>query len=296
MELPESLGWWRSVPGGADWLDRVPRLVAECAKEWQLRLGLPLTGGNAAVVVAAESSDERPVVLKLNFPDAESEHEPDALEFWGGVGAVRLLARDDQRRALLLERCLPGTKLWEIADEVEANRIACRVLRRLWRPAPPESPFRTLELEARRWVEELPQEWSLLGRPFERRLIDLAVQAAGDLAVSQETLVIVHQDFHGGNVLRAEQEWLAIDPKPLVGEPAFDAASLLRDRLPELIQDPAPAQRVRRRLDQLAEELNLDRERVRGWGVVHALAWGMSGQAAKVEEDMVACARWLADA
>ena len=297
MDIPETLGWWRSVPGGSDWLERLPRLAAECAEEWHLGLGRPLDGGNVALVLQAERHDGTPGVLKLNFPEAESEQEPDALEFWDGLGAVRLHARDDQRRALLLERCVPGTRLWDVRDEDEAYRIACRVLRRLWRPAPPDHPYRPLASESVRWSEELPHEWSLLGEPFERRLLDLAVSGASELALSQAELVVVHQDFHGGNVLAAQREpWLAIDPKPLVGEPAFDAASLLRDRRSELIRDPNPARRMRRRLDLLTDELELDRERVRTWGIVHALAWGISGHSGKVEEIMVACARWLADA
>jgi streptomycin 6-kinase len=285
------------MPGGAQWLDRLPRLAAECAGNWGLRLGRSFSGGNVALVLAAERHDGLPLVLKLNFPEQETEHEADALEFWEGAGAVRLLARDDQRRALLLERCLPGTTLWEVEDEEEANRIACTVLRRLWRAAPPGSPIRPLGPEALRWAEELPGEWESLGRPFERRLIDLATHTARELVRSQGEAVIVHQDLHGGNLLRAEREpWLAIDPKPLAGERAFDAASLLRDRRGELMHDPDPGRRIRRRLDQLSSELDLDRERLRGWGIVHALAWGVSGQMLKVEPEMIACARWLADA
>ncbi|HET9718562.1 MAG TPA: aminoglycoside phosphotransferase family protein [Solirubrobacteraceae bacterium] len=297
MDVPSWLGWWRSVPGGPEWLAALPRLAAECAENWQLRLGAPLPGGNVSLVLEAVRADGSPAVLKLNFPQPESQHETDALELWDGAGAVALYARDDQRRALLIERCLPGSALWEIERERDAYTIAGRVLRRLWRPAPAGSPFRALSGEAWRWAEELPAEWERLGGPFERRLIDLAVSAVHDLVPSQGRAVIVHQDLHGGNILRAEREpWLAIDPKPLIGEPAFDAASLLRDRRRELRRDPAPGRRIRRRLDQLSSELDLDRERVRGWGIVHALAWGISGQTAKVEADMVACARWLADA
>ena len=94
---------------------------------------------------------------------------------------------------------------------------------------------------------------------------------------------------------RGARGWLAIDPKPLVGERAFDCASLLRDRRPELLRDPDPRARVRRRLDQLAEELELDRERLRGWVIVHAVACG-GGPGGDWYPDMVACAGWLADA
>jgi streptomycin 6-kinase len=99
----------------------------------------------------------------------------------------------------------------------------------------------------------------------------------------------MHQDFHNGNVLAAEREpWLVIDPKPIVGDRAFDTASLVRDRRDELAADPHPARRIRRRVDLLCAELGLDRARVRGWGIVHALFWGG-------DELMYACARWIAE-
>jgi streptomycin 6-kinase len=245
---------------------------------------------HVAYVAPAELPDGRRAVLKVNFPEPESEREPDALLHWDGVGAVRLLAHDPGRRALLVERCEPGTQLWQVADEEEANSSAAAVLRRLWRPPPAAHAFRLLADQAAAWTEELPVRWEGLGRPFEPALLEEAVAFLGEAAASQGEQVLLHQDLHGGNVLRAGREpWLAIDPKPLVGEREFDTASLLRDRRPELLGDPAAAARVRRRLDRLAAELDLDRERMRGWGVAHALAWDG-------DEGMIACARWLAAA
>jgi streptomycin 6-kinase len=294
LKVPAGLEWWREQPGGGDWLHRLPRLVAECAELWALEVEPGYEGSHVSFVAPATLVDGKHAVLKINFPDEESEHEPDALAIWDGRGAVRLLAHDPARRALLIERCEPGTGLWEVEDEEKANRIAAGVLQRLWRPAPLSHPFRLLEDEAEAWAEELPVVWEQLGRPFEQRLVDLAVSYARNLGTGQGDPFVLHQDYHGGNVLSAEREpWLAIDPKPLVGEREFDAASLLRDRREELVADPSPRRRVRRRLDQLAAELELDRERMRGWGIVHALAWGVSG-IGKVEADMVACAGWLA--
>ena len=294
MQVPAGLEWWRRQPGGSDWLDRLPRLVAECSERWSIEVEPAYAGSHVSFVAPATLGDGTRAVLKVNFPDPESEHEPDALEHWDGRGAVRLLAGDRERRALLVERCEPGSELGEVEDENEANGIAAGVLRRLWRPPPPTHPFRLLTDEAADWADELAAVWEQLGRPFERRLVEQAVAFARDLGSTQGEAVVLHQDYHGGNVLRAEREpWLAIDPKPLVGEREFDAASLLRDRRDELMADPRPQRRVRRRLDFLAAELGLDRERMRRWGVVHALAWGVSG-IGKVEEDMLACARWLA--
>jgi streptomycin 6-kinase len=213
------------------------------------------------------------VVLKLNPPgEPEPEHEPDALERWGGRGAVRLVARDDARRAMLIERCRPGTQLWELPDE-RATEIAAGVLEQLWVTA--DRPFRRLEDEAARWTEELPS------RGHDAKLVDRVVSFLRDAGPTQHESVLLHQDFHGGNVLRSSRGWLAIDPKPLVGEREFDVASLVRDRR------PATKAQMERRLDYLVERLGLDAERTRGWAIAHALAWNGS-------PDMIACARRLA--
>ncbi len=210
---------------------------------------------------------------------------------WGGRGAVHLLARDDTRRALLVERCLPGTTLWKVEEET-ANGIAAGLLRRLWRPPGAGHPFRLLADEAARWSADLPARWEALGRPFERDLLAKALDFLRQAGPNQGEAVVVHQDFHGGNVLQAErEEWLVIDPKPLVGEREFDVASLLRDRRAELARDPHPGRTIARRLDYLSAELGLDRERMRGWGIAHGLAWGI--ETSGVVRAHIECARLL---
>jgi streptomycin 6-kinase len=291
VTVPAGLDWWRGEPGGAAWLERLPRLVGECAELWSLRLGDPFHCAHVSYVAPALLPAGTPVVLKINFPEPESEHEADALAHWNGEGAVCLVEHDPERRALLVERCEPGTRLWELGDEEEATGIAAGLLRRLWRPVERGHGLRLLADEAARWAEELPRRREGLEPPYERRLLDEAVAFLREAGSNQGSQVVCHQDFHGGNLLRADREpWLAIDPKPLVGEREFDTASLLRDRRWELRNDPGAAARVRRRLDRLSADLGLDRDRMRGWGIAHALAWG-SG-----EDDMVACARWLAAA
>jgi streptomycin 6-kinase len=293
--VPSKLGWWRDVPGGAAWLDSLPGHVEACADAWSLEVGEPFDGGVLAFVVSATRADGTPAVLKLSFPgDEESEHEPDALAHWDGAGAVRLLERNDELRAILLARLLPGTPLWASADDEEATAIAAGVMRRLHAvPVPEGHPFRTLAAAAERWSETIVADWEASGRAFSGRLVDVAVDACDTLRADGPDEVLLHQDFQGSNVLRAGDEWLAIDPKPLVGDPAFDAASLLRDRR-WLLGGADDARRIRRRLDLLTELMAFERERVRLWGVVHALAWGVSVR--KVEQDMIRCAELLAEA
>jgi len=257
VAVPQALEWWRSEPGGAAWLERLPRLVEGLAETWRLRLGEPLAGGNVALVLAAEREDGSPAVLKLNFPEPESEHEAEALLFWDGDGAVRLLEHDPARRALLLARAVPGTSALALEDD-EAVRAVAAVLRRLHSRPAHGVPFRRLADEARRWAEQLPE---------------LAATVA-DLLADETPPVVLHQDLHAANVLAAGDRWIAIDPKPLVGDAAFDVASLVRDRRPL-----ADRHVVERRLDLLADELGHDRERMRAWSWVHAVAWGHPDEA-----------------
>jgi streptomycin 6-kinase len=292
VPVPDGLSWWAGVPGGAAWLDTLPRLVEGCVHDWSLTLGMPFAPGSIAWVAPAELPDGTRAVLKLNFPEAESEHEANALAFWGGVGAARLLAHDANRRALLLARCEPGEQLWSVEDEDTAYGLAAGVFRRLWRPAPPDGPFITLEEQALRWAEELPMRWAHHGRPFPRRLLETATHLSAELARSQPEQVLCHQDAHGGNMLSAGGRWLAIDPKPLVGERAFDLASSLRDRRWALLASPEPERILARRLDRLVSELGVERSRVRGWGIVHALAWAMTDET--VYPELIACAELLA--
>jgi streptomycin 6-kinase len=296
VKLPDDLDFWHDVPGGTAWLVSLPGRIEACAESWSLAVGEPLGGGAVALVLAATREDGTPVVLKLSFPeDEESEFEADALVHWHGHGAVPLLERDDGRRALLLERVSPGTPLWEVEDDEEATAIAAGVLRRLHAmPMAGMHQFRTLDAAAARWAETIPVDWRATGRAFAGRLVDVAVDACASLTVDPTEAVVLHQDFHGGNVLRSGSDgWVVIDPKPLVGDPAFDAASLVRDRR-WLLGGYDDAARIRRRLDLLAELTGLDRERMRLWGIVHALAWGVSGK--DVLHDHVRSAELLADA
>ena len=292
LNIPRGLDYWRSRPDGAARLSTLPEIVGACVERWGLRLGEPLDAW-ASLVIPCELPDGREAVLKVMFLDEESRHQADALAFWNGEGAVRLIANDPLRQALLVERCRPGTQLWSVEDDAKATVIAASVLRRLWRPIAPDHPFRFLSDVAKQWSAELLESYSVLGGPFDRKLLDEAVAALAGLGPSQGERVLLHQDFHGGNVLDAGGRWVAIDPQPLVGERELDLASLLRDRRWELVREDG-ARIVQRRLDILADELGLDRERMRLWGIAHALAWGMSSEG--VHQDMIHAARLLQQA
>ena len=265
------------------WLERVPELVAECVEEWQLELGEPYEAGAAGYAVRAALTDGTPTVLKLIYPHREAEHEADALELLAGNGAVGLLARDDARSAMLLERCEPGTALAENGGE-KALDVLVELLPRHWVRA--GEPFHTLAEEAAWWIDDLPEQWEQSGRAIERRLVDTAVDALGLLSESQGEQVLLNQDLHGDNVLAAEREpWLVIDPKPLLGEREFAVAPIVRSF--ELGSSRAD---VLYRLDRLTSELGLDRERARGWTIGQTMAWAFDSDYSDTHLETV---RWL---
>jgi len=257
--------------------------VEEARERWELAIGPPYAAGAGGYAAPAELPDGTPAVLKLIHPHREAEHEADALVRWDGHGAVRLLDSSEDGWAVLLERCEPGTPLSAAGPE-KALDVLVGLLPRLWVPAGP--PFHTLTDEAGWWVGYLADEWEASGRPFERRLVDAAVEALTELAPSQGEQVLLHQDLHGDNVLAAEREpWLAIDPKPLAGEREFAVAPIVRSS--ELGHS---RRAVLGRLDRLTSELGLDGDRARGWTIGQTVAWAIGGPPEHVE-----AARWLLD-
>jgi streptomycin 6-kinase len=251
MRLPAGLErTWRHEP---EWLAALPELVSECEADWSLTLEEAIDTPHSLVIPAGD------VVLKLNAPShSEADNEADALAFWDGQGAVLLRARDDARRALLLERCLPGTELRD--SDVDETAVVAELLPRLQIAVERPHPFTLLADEADRWLEDLPRRYSAAGKPYEHSLLEAALDAYR--TVDRSAAWLVNQDLHGGNILRASREpWLVIDPKPLVGERELEATGLLRN-----------ADSVSRWLDVLGD-LGFDRDRARAWGVAHNLAW-----------------------
>src|SRR5439155_1826575 len=154
---------------------RVPLAGERLISRRGLTLGEPFAGGVASELVApVATADGEQAVLKVQHPHRESEHEAAALELWDGDGAIRLLAHDPAHDALLLERCVPGTPLADAGAEA-AMDVFVELLPRLWKPAGP--PFGTLAAEAAWWADSLADTWERFDRPFERRLLDAALEA-----------------------------------------------------------------------------------------------------------------------
>ena len=244
------------------WLDRVPAVVHELAERWGLTLGEPFTNGMAAWVAPVQSK-EGVMVLKLGLPHMEAEQELAALRFWNGDATVRLIEADAALNAMLLERAVPGALL-RTRPEPEQDVVIARLLNRMWRrPAEPH-PFRPLSAMAHHWCESSLADADRWPEPD---LTREGLRVMEEMARARPDDVLLATDLHAGNVLSAERApWLAIDPKPFIGDPAYDATQHLFNCEDRFNADPLAL------IARFADLLGVDRERVRLWAFARLAA------------------------
>lgn len=283
MIIPRSLEWLRNRPGGPEWLENLSESTRRQCLLWDLQLdGAPFDGGHTALVLPVVRQ-KRPLALKLQFPDPEVENEATALAEWNGDGAVRLVKHDSNRHALLLERCIPGEPLANCTQK-DPLGTAIEILVKLTKPT--QFPYRALNEEAAKWANGIPLAWERAGRPCETALLDTALDHLDELLAWDGEPVLLNQDLHGLNILNSERGWLAIDPKPLRGDPDFSGVSLLRS-----FELGHSEKEVLSRLDRLTETLGCNRDRLRRWCLLQTLAWAFCGPC---DEQHQQTCRWLA--
>lgn len=284
---------------GERWLEALPDLLNKAARRWDLSLGEPfLLSYN--YVCAATRADGTQAVLKIGVPNRELKSEMIALRLFDGEGACRLLEADDENYTFLLERLYPGQMLVEMQDDEARTHIACEVMTRLWRPAPPELPFIPLS----EWFAELDKLRPRYGGgtgPFPRWLVERVESLLPDFLHPSNPQMLIHGDFHHFNVLsagRSECGWLAIDPKGVVGPVGYEAGPLLINPWGEFLKLENPVGIIERRLAILSEHTGLPAAHLREWGLCHCLlsAWWDLDENDKGGEETLACAEVIARA
>lgn len=246
LVVPANLAHGAQVdPATAAWLPGLPDRVRDVAARWGLSLGAPYEpGGETAWVAPVRTADGEELVLKVGRMHEEAEHEALALRLWDGAGAVRL-HRDEVREdtvALLLERCSPGTPLRE-RPEPEQDEVVAQVLRRTWTTSVPSgSPLRPLRELTGLWADETERRAQDSPDVVDTGLVRAALEVLRSRppAQAQPGDVLLVTDLHAGNVLAAEREpWLLVDPKPYVGEAAYDVVQHLLNCRDRLVADPS---------------------------------------------------------
>jgi streptomycin 6-kinase len=262
----------RHGEAGAAWLAGLPGRIEHHARQWEVELDGPLgAAASAAWVGGGRRADGSEVVLKLAWPHPEAATEAAGLRAYGGRGAVRLLECDEPGYALLLERCRPGTDLWALPTR-RADEVVVDVLAQLWSAdaAGAGTGIGTLADTVAAWHAAYPT--TRRDQPGE--LVAEAVRVADELVASTADVVVLHGDANPSNVLAATRSpWLAIDPKPLIGDPAHDLAQYLANRIEEAQRSGDACAWMVERVRWFAAATGLDPVRIAGWAFAKSVGW-----------------------
>lgn len=262
----EPQGWM----SGDDWIMDLPDLISDLLEEWELEpAGRGMNGVTSVVIPVRLVGEDREkagvsgqAVLKVTFPHHEAEHEPLALQSWNGHGAARLIRAAPSRFAMLIEKL--ETRDLSRVDIDEACEQIGAILATLRRP--PHPRLTPLSDYAARQVHDLRAADPVMPR----RYLDQAASLARDLIARPPVEDrLLHTDLHYANVLAAYRTpWLAIDPKPMAGDPGFEIAPALFNRVDELGTGSEIRGNLRRRLEIICERAGIDEERARAWTIV----------------------------
>ena len=249
--------------GQRDWFTQLPGIVRELAERWSLRLGEPYQpGGQCAWVAPVRDDAGRELVLKVGWRHDEAAHEADGLRAWSGHGAVLLHESRTwaSTSALLLERCRPGTTLATVLAEPKQDVVVAGLLRRLWITPLDGCTFRPLQAMCDAWALEFEAKLTAFPGALDSGLARAGIDLFRHLPSTAGQRVLLCTDLHAENVLAAEREpWLMIDPKPYVGDQAYDALQHMLNCEDRLATDPLGLAR------RMADLLGLEGERVAQW-------------------------------
>ncbi len=255
---------------GQQWLDTLAARLAYYAERWALSLEAPFANLSYNYVLPVYRVDGRRAVLKIGFPNDELRAEIAALRHFDGQGCVHLYEADEENCAMLLERILPGETLWDMDDE-RATALLLDVMPQLWKLYRGEYPFPSIA-DLGRGFSRLRERHDGGTGNLDARMVDKAEKLFAELLASSADPVLLHGDLHHDNVLAAQKRrYLAIDPKGVLGEPAYEVGAFLRNPLPRLLERENPRKLTERRVDMIVERLGFDRQRIIGWGFAQAV-------------------------
>ncbi|MET7325302.1 aminoglycoside phosphotransferase family protein [Streptomyces sp. NPDC005549] len=291
--LVRALG--ETAPDGDDWLAKLPEVAERAVAQRELAVErVQVPGGRSSLVVLVRTAEGAPAVLKLAPRRARPESERAALVHWGGLGAVQVREERAEEGVLLLERLHPDVSVRSL-PEAKALLEAAGTLRRLWVEPPDSHPFETVAERTGRQAEAMRA--GAAADAEVAPLVDAALAVRAELLAEPPERRLLHGTFRQSKVLAGDRmPWLAVGPDPVVGESAFDLARLVRDRVEDLVAQPSGASTTRRRIKRLAESLEVDQERLRGWTLFRAVESGVRARRVGREQDaelLLEFAGWL---
>lgn len=277
---------------GQQWIEKLPSTIQEIEEKLAIQIIQPFSNLSYNYVSLARKENGEEVVLKLGVPCEELNNEIEALRYFQGDGAVTLFDSDPDYGFLLLEYLKPGMSLAHIDDEKKATTIIGQTMKKLWKPVPTRYTFPSIKKWAN-GLQRLRVHFDGDSGPLPKDLVEKAEDLFPQLIKTIAKPFLLHGDLHHDNVLcMGADRWLAIDPKGVFGEAEYETIAYLRNHL---FNKTNPKKILANRVQQLAEELQLDKERIIAWGLSHCIlsSWWYFESHGLVPKETMACARWF---
>ncbi len=252
---------------GQAWLNQLPQIRQKLSTLWYLHSLKPHPHRSYHDILMGFQKNT-PIVVKIGFDREALKREILALQVFQGHGVIPLLDHNLEWGALLLERVSPGQTLHTFfpGDEAKTLAIATSVIQKLHQAPLPSSGFPTLA----DWLTDLDQGWNIPDL-----FLNKARHLKNQLLKTSSNPVLLHGDLHHDNILSHGTEWLAIDPKGVVGEAAYEVGAFIRNPIAALIDNSNTLSLIQTRTEWFAQSLGFDLERLHAWNFVQAVLAGV---------------------
>ena len=257
---------------GKDWIANLPAIVTALANHWGLSEIIPVSNMTFNYVAKAILSTGEPVVLKISYDKQSIINEKRALTYLGLHGSIKFIDYNSTYNALLLQQAIPGITLKSLYRDNPDYVMDCYVetMRRLHHQ---QLPKESNPPHVADWLKVL-DEPSLKQIPT--TLLNKAIELRNKMLSSPRPLIFLHGDLHHDNILKHSNEWLAIDPKGVIGEAEFEIAAFDFMYISELTATIDVKNVFAQRVDLLAQKSGLDAQRIKDWVFVRLIlmaAW-----------------------
>jgi streptomycin 6-kinase len=246
---------------GKKWIDSLPSIIEKTSKQWQLQDVNPVEQKmNWNYVALAMQNNNYPVVLKLSYDRKLIQDEYNALKHFNGNGAVRVIDINLEYNALLLEQAIPGYLLKEhhplrIQDTIN---IYAAVVKKLSTCSLADNNY----AHAKEWCDAIDK---IHDPRIPNNLIEKAKQLRSELLNTAPHEYLCHGDLHLENIIQHGADWIAIDPKGIIGEMAFEAAAFDLITSDEMRDTSTIPSKIIDRVTQLANALDIPYDRLLFW-------------------------------
>lgn len=252
---------------GKKWLIDLPAIIKALASEHNLSDLEPLNNLSYNYVLSG-FLDNKPIILKLELDDDALTLEASSLQAFAGFGGIKVLLA--QKGFLVLEKAVPGISLKSYfpSKDNDSIEITCNIINVLHQaPIPKTSKFPNIH----DWLKRLDHDTSNKNL---KNYLHKARDIRDQLLATAPDFVLLHGDLHHENIIKHGDNWVVIDPKGVIGEPAYEVAAFILNPIPELLKSRNIADIINNRITHFAYKLKIKPERIKGWCFIQAvLAW-----------------------